>query len=63
MRHLDNASRILGYGMCKDTVFHDTIEDNSNKGVTIVLNKNHTFKNIKVEKSLCGSFIIFHAKY
>ena len=63
MRHLDNASRILGYGMCKDNVFHDTVEDNSNKGVTIVLNKNHIFKNIKIVKSLCGTFIIFHAKY
>ena len=57
-RHLEKASRILGYGPNKDNVFHDIDNGNSNKGVTIILNRNHIFKNIKIVRSLSGTFII-----
>ena len=62
-KHLEKASRILGYGPGKDNVFHDTADDTSNKGVTIILSRNHIFKNIKIVRSLSGTFIIFNAKY
>ena len=55
-----NFAHRFGFGHFQDNIYHDidTMDPNSHRGVTIVLNKKHEIKNLAVKTSGQGDFII-----
>ena len=58
------ANKTLMMHRTPELICHNVSSDpHDHRGTTIILNKNHQFKNIKTVKSGTGQFIILYCKY
>ena len=62
--HIVKTNKTLMMHQTPELIYHDVSSDPyDHRGTTIILNKNHQFKNIKTILSGTGQFIILYCKY